>query len=146
MIAIEVIRKKKRMEPILQKSWPVISEKIIYPPMVEEDQAQKLVFFGLMTYATVFESAILGTMSSSAAHYLARIQLGKCSLGETVERVVESTFSGFDSDDEELYADLFLTTVSAMIGKILAGDDDLDPMMQKLADGYRPVPLVERSR
>ena len=144
MIAIEVFRKKKKMEPILQKCWPVISERLIYPDVVEEDPAQKLVFFGLMTYATVFESAIAGTMSSDAGHYLARMQLGKCNLGEAVETVVESTFSGFDSDEEQAYADLFHAAVAGMIEKIIAGDSDLEPLLQKLADGYRPVPLVAR--
>ncbi len=145
MIAIEVFRKKKKMQPILQKCWPVISEKIIYPQIVDEDPPQKLVFFGLMTYATVFESAIAGSMSSDAGHYLARMQLGKCNLGEAVEKVVESTFSGFDRDEEQIYADLYHDNVARMIEKIMADDSDLEALLQKVADGYRPVPLVAKT-
>ncbi len=144
MIAIEVFRKKKKMEPILQKCWPVVSERLVYPQVVDRDPPQKLVFFGLMTYATVYEAASAAGMSSSAAHYLARMQLGKCRLGEAVEKVVESTFSGFDSEEEQAYADLFHDTIARVIEKITADETELDAELQKLADGFRPVPLVAR--
>ena len=77
MILLEVFKKRRLYEPILQKTWDRISTDIPYPPVVEEEPAQKLVYFGIVAYATVFESAMAAGMSPSAGHYLARMQIGK---------------------------------------------------------------------
>ena len=139
MIAIEVFRKKKKMEPILQKCWPVITANLPYPPAAEQEPAQKLVYFGLITYATVFESAVAAGMSSSAGHYLARMQLEKCDLAATVNGLVESTFSGFDSDEEQAYVDFFHSRISQAITRIMAGDENIDTFRQELAEHFNAV-------
>ena len=139
MIAIEVFRKKKKMAPILNSCWPVLTDAMPYPAGAETEPAQKLVYFGMMTYAIVYESAIAAGMSSSAAHYLARLQLGKCKLGDAVTGVVESTFSGFDTDEERAYADFFHSRVGQAIEKIMAGSSDVESLQLELAGHFRPV-------
>ena len=137
MIAIEVFRKKKKMEPILQKCWTPITEGIIYPAVAEEEPAQKLVVFGLVAYATVFASAVAGGMSSSAGHYLARMQLGKCNLGKVVNELVETTFSGSENEDEQANAELFQQNIDRMVAKLLDDDADIAAEQQMLAAGFR---------
>lgn len=139
MIAIEVFRKKKKMEPIFNKCWPVITNDMPYPPVAEQEPAQKLIYFGVITYAAVFESATAAGMSSSASHYLARMQLGKCALGEVVTESVESIFSGFDTDSEQEYADFFHRQISQVIEKIMADEGEIESLQQAMADHFKPV-------
>jgi hypothetical protein len=139
MIVIEVFRKKKKMEPILNRCWSRLTNDMPYPAVADEDPVQKLVYFGLIAYATVYEAAIAAGMSSSAAHYLARLQLGKCKLGQPVTNVVEATFSGFDSEEKRQYAAVFHTHIGQAIEKILAGSDDIDALQTELAGHFKPA-------
>jgi hypothetical protein len=139
MIAIEVFKKKKKMAPIMNKCWPIITSDMPYPPMAEQEPAQKLVYFGVITYATVFESATAAGMSSSAGHYLARMQLGKCALGEVVTEHVESTFSGFDTDAEQEYVDFFHSHIGQAIERIMADEGEIESLRQAMADHYKPI-------
>ena len=139
MIAIEVFRKRKRMEPILNRCWPVLTHDMPYPAITDQQPVQKLVYFGQITYAIVYESALVAGMSSSAAHYLARLQLGKCKLGQPVTGAVEATFSGIVEEDDRHYADGIHRQIGRAIEKIMAGDDHVDPLLQELARHFRPV-------
>ena len=139
MIAIEVFRKRKKMEPILNRCWPALTTDLPYPAVVGQEPAQKLVYFGLITYATVYESAVAAGMSSSAAHYLARLQVGNCKLGQPVTGIVESTFSGSDEEDVRLYAEGFHSRIGEAIEKIMDGDNSIEPLLLELAGHFRPV-------
>ncbi len=139
MIAIEVFRKKKKMEPILNKCWSMITDDMPYPPVAEQEPVQKLVYFGVIAYATVFESATAAGMSSSAGHYLARMQLGKCKLGELVTERVEATFSGFDTDAEQEYADFFHRQIGQAIERIMVDEGEIESLRQAMADHYKPI-------
>lgn len=139
MILVDILKRKRKLEPLLKKCWQRISENILYPAVVDEEPAQKLIYYGLLSYATIYESAIVVGMSPSTAHYLARMQLGKYKLGEAVTEAVESTFSGFDTEAAQAYADLFHQQIGQAVQKIVAGENDVDQLMQVLAAGYQPV-------
>ena len=139
MIAIEVFKKKKKMAPIQNKCWPVITNDMPYPPAAEQEPAQKLVYFGVIAYATIFESATAAGMSSSAGHYLARMQIGKYKLDKLISQAVESVFSGFDTEEEQAYADFFLTRLAQVIKMVSVEEGDIALVMQELAQGFKSV-------
>ena len=139
MILLEVFKKRRLYEPILQKTWDRISTDIPYPQVVEEEPAQKLVYFGIVAYATVFESAMAAGMSPSAGHYLARMQIGEYKLDKLITQAVESIFSGFDAEEEQAYADFFLTRLAQVIKMISVEQGDVAPVMQELAQGFKNV-------
>ncbi len=146
MIAIEVFRKKKIMAPVLDRCWQPITGTIVYPEVGSQQPEQKLAYFGMVAYTIVYESAASAGMSSSAAHYLARLQLGKCSLGAAVTGVVESTFSGSEKEDDRANAELFRGKIGRMIAEIMAGEGDIGSLQRQLAAGYRPVEGLSPSR
>jgi len=139
MILLEVFKKRSKFDPILQKSWQRISTDMPYPSVAEEEPEQKLVYFGMVAYATVFESALAAEMSPSAGHYLARMQIGKYKLDKLISQAVESVFSGFDTEEEQAYADFFLTRLAKVIKMISAEEGDVTPVLQELAQGFKSV-------
>jgi hypothetical protein len=137
MIIFEIFKKSRSFEPILKKTWQRISTDIPYPPLAEDDPRQKLLYFGMLAYAAVFESALAAGMSTSAAHYLARMQIGKYKLGKPISRAVADVFSGHESDEERAYAEFFLTRLAGIIAMVRAGEGDVAPIMRELAQGFR---------
>ena len=139
MILFEVFKKRRKYEPILRQVWDRISPELVYPPIAETEPEQKLAFFGLVSYATVYQSALAAGMSPSAGHYLARMQLGKYKLDPLILQVVESTFSGFDSAEEQVYADFFCSRLAEVITMVTTGAGDVDALLRELAEGFRKV-------
>ena len=58
MLLLDIFKRKKKLEPLFNKCWQRIGDEIIYPAIVEEEPVQKLVFYGQLTYAVIFESAL----------------------------------------------------------------------------------------
>jgi len=139
MILIDIFKRKRKLEPLFKKCWQRIGDEIIYPEIVEEEPVQKLVYYGLLSYATIYESALVVGMEPSTGHYLARMQIGKYKLGDDVTEVVESTFSGLETDDAAAYADFFLGQVNLIVNIISEGEGEITSLLKELADGYRPA-------
>ncbi|HKJ04319.1 MAG TPA: hypothetical protein VJ974_01890 [Geopsychrobacteraceae bacterium] len=137
MILFEVLRKRGRFGPILERTWKRIGTDIPYPPVTEQNPAQRLIYFGMIAYALVYESALAAGMSTSAAHYLARMQIGKYNLDKASTSVVEGFFSGCETKDEQAYADFFLTRMGTIIKMVESGEGDIDLVMNELAQTFK---------
>ena len=48
-------------------------------------------------------------------------------------------FSGLDSEEEQAYADFFLSRIAKIIAMIMADEGDIAPVMQELAQGFARV-------
>lgn len=137
MILFEVLKKRRIFEPIMKKTWQRISTDIPYPPGTEDDPQQKLLYFGMVGYAAVYASALAAGMSTSAAHYLSRMQVGKYNLGKSTTKVVEEIFSGHESDEERAYADFYLSRLAQIIDMVNREEGDVGSVMQELAKEFR---------
>ncbi|PLX99580.1 MAG: hypothetical protein C0623_08745 [Desulfuromonas sp.] len=142
MILLDIFKRKKKLTPLFKKCWQRIGDEIIYPAVVEDDPPQKIVYYGLLSYATIYEVAVAVGMEPSTGHYLARMQVGKFKLGADVTRIVEATFSGLERADDIAYADLFHNRVGRMVEMICDDGGDITPLLQELANAYKPVTLT----
>lgn len=142
MILFEVFKKRRLFEPILNKTWQAVMTDMPYPQIAEQEAEQKLLYFGLVAYAAVYGAAIAAGMSTSAAHYLARMQIGKYKLGKTITQTVENVFSGHDTDLERAYADFYLTRLSRITDMVTAGEGEVEPVLLELAQGFKRTELV----
>lgn len=112
---------------------------MIYPPVAEQDPAQKLVYYGLMTYAAVFESALAAGMSTSAAHHLARLQVGKYKFDPLITKAVGGVFADAETAQEQAYADFFLSHMAQVIASVQTGVADLESVMIDMSREFKPV-------
>lgn len=137
MIIFEVFKHRRKLEPIIQQTWKRIGTDIPYPPIAEEDPKQKLIYFGMVAYAMVYESALAAEMSTSAAHYLSRMQIGKYKLGKPVTQEVEGIFTGHETEEAKIYADFFLTRLAQIIKMVKTGEGDIESVMLELAQAFK---------
>lgn len=137
MLLFEVMKNRRKLEPIIQQTWKRIGTDIPYPQAAEEDADQKLIYFGMIAYALVYQSALAADLSTSAAHYLSRMQIGKYKLGKPVTKQVEEIFTGHDTEEEQAYADFFLTRLAQIINMVKSGEGDVEAVMQELAQAYQ---------
>ena len=137
MLFFEVMKHRRKLEPIIQQTWKRIGKDIPYPQVAEDNAEQKLIYFGMIAYAMVYESGLAAGMSTSAAHYLSRMQVGKYKLGKSTTRVVEDIFTGHENDDEKIYADFFLTRLAQIIKIVKSGEGEVEPLMLELAQAFK---------
>ena len=137
MLLFEVMKNRRKLEPIIQQTWKRIGTDIPYPQAAEEDAEQKLIYFGMIAYALVYQSALAADLSTSAAHYLSRMQVGKYKLGKSATKQVEEIFTGHENEEERAYADYFLTRLNRIIKMVKDGDGDVEEVMQELALAYQ---------
>ena len=146
MILVEVFKHRRKLEPIIQQTWKRIGTEIPYPPIAEDDPEQKLTYFGMVAYAVVYQSALAAGMSTSAAHYLARMQIGKYKLGKPITKVVESIYTGHETAEDKACADFYLTRMAQIIDMVKTGDGEIDAVLQELAKAYQSTAQGKGSR
>lgn len=139
MYIFEIFKKRRKFEPIFTCTWERVSKNMVYPSVADEDPAQKLVYYGLMAYAVVFEAALAADMSTSAAHHLARLQVGKYKFDPLITRAVERVFADAETEAERGYADLFLSRVAQLITRLDGKDSDAGPVLKELSQAYKTV-------
>jgi len=137
MILFEVFKKRGKFLAIFKQCWEVVVDDMPYPEGAEQDSRQKLAYFGMIAYSLVYESAVAAGMSASAAHYLARMQLGKYKLGRDLTSAIEAIFSGSENEEESACAELFLDRVSQVVAEITSGRDDVTAILLELSQAFR---------
>ena len=137
MILFEVFKKRGTFLAIFKQCWNAVVDDMSYPKGVEQDALQKLAYFGMIAYALVYESALAAGMSASAAHYLARMQLGKYKLGRDLTSKVEAIFSGSEDEEERACAELFLAHISRVVADITSGREDVSSILDELSQSFR---------
>ncbi len=143
MYIFEIFLKRRRYLAVFEKAWQLVSSRIAYPPGTGEEPEQKLVYFGVLSYATVFQSALAAGMSSSAGHYLARMQIRKYQFDSAIAEAVNAVFSPSEDGDQD-YAGLFQARIGAVVQAVAAGGDAaaeaaIEPAMLELSRAYRRV-------
>jgi hypothetical protein len=144
MYVIEIFTKKRRFSAIYKTVWPLISASITYPPATENEPEQKLIFFGALTYGTVYQSALAAGMTTSAAHYMARMLLRNLKFDDWMTEAVIAIFAPSDDEEEQTYAASFLTRIASLIETIRGRPDAIgaaetaDAMLE-LSRIYRKV-------
>ncbi len=142
MYILEIFLKKRKFSTIYKAAWPLISTHIIYPPDTDEEPEQRLVFFGALTYATVYQSCLAAGMSTSAGHHLARILLRNLKFEEWINEAIIDIFAPDDEQAQAYTAGLF-SRVGSLIDSVRTGGDaaadDIELAMVEVSKFYRKV-------
>ncbi len=144
MYILEIFRKRRKFTAIFEKAWQLISSNIAYPPNTSDEPAQKLVFFGALAYGAVYQSALAAGMSTSAAHYLARMHMRKYKFENFLTEAVDAIFAASDDEEEQKYSTFFLDRIRDMVQTVFDKKDaacpaDIEPAMLELSRFYRKV-------
>lgn len=142
VIFFEVLKKRRKVGPVLQKTWDRVGSNLIYPQIAESDPDQKLIYFGMVAYATVFESATSEGMSSSGAHYLARMQIGKYKLGASITKKVEDVFSGTEDDLEQENAAMLRKGLAQIVAIVNAGEGEVEAILRNMGHQYKKITIA----
>jgi hypothetical protein len=143
MYIVEIFTKKRRFSAVYKAVWPLISAGIAYPPETENEPKQKLVYFGALSYGTVYQSALAAGMTTSAAHYMARMLLRNLKFDNWMTEAIIAIFAPSD-EEERAYAAAFLATIASLIEMIRArGEaveaDEIASVMLELSRFFRKV-------
>jgi hypothetical protein len=143
MYIVEIFTKKRRFSAVYKAVWPLISAGIAYPPETENEPEQKLVYFGALSYGTVYQSALAAGMTTSAAHYMARMLLRNLKFDDWMTEAIIAIFAPSD-DEERSYVASFLATIASLIEMIRARGDaveaaEIASVMLELSRFYRKV-------
>jgi hypothetical protein len=143
MYIVEIFTKKRRFSAVYKAVWPLISAGIAYPPETENEPKQKLVYFGALSYGTVYQSALAAGMTTSAAHYMARMLLRNLKFDNWMTEAIIAIFAPSD-DEERSYVASFLATIASLIEMIRARGDaveaaEIASVMLELSRFYRKV-------
>jgi hypothetical protein len=148
MYILEIFLKKRKFSSIYKTAWPLLSAHVIYPPGTDDAPEQRLVFFGALSYAAVYQSSLAAGMSTSAAHYMARVFLRNFKFEEWINEAIIAIFAPAD-DEAQAYASGFLARVGSLMEMVRAGGDaagpaDIEPAMAELSESYRKVTFRSR--
>jgi hypothetical protein len=143
MYIVEIFTKKRRFSAVYKAVWPLISAGIAYPPETENEPEQKLVYFGALSYGTVYQSALAAGMTTSAAHYMARMLLRNLKFDDWMTEAIIAIFAPSD-DEEQKYVASFLARIASLIETIRARGDaveaaEIAPVLLELSRFYRKV-------
>jgi hypothetical protein len=142
MYYLEIFLKKRKFSAIYTPAWTRLSAHITYPPDTEDAPEQRLAFFGALSYATGYQSALAAGMSTSAAHYLARVLLRKFKFEEWLNEALIALFAP-DDEGAQAYADGFLARVGALVERVCSGEGMAEPAVElamvDLSEFYRKV-------
>ncbi len=140
MYALEIFLKKRKFSAIYKTVWSLVSAHVTYPPGTEDEPVQKLVFFGALSYGTVYQCALAAGMSTSAAHYMARLLLRNLKFEGWMNEAVIAIFAPSDAA-ERAYADAFFGRIASLVETVRAGGGAaaVEPAMVELSRIYRKV-------
>lgn len=150
MYVLEVFRKKRKFSAIYKTAWPLLSAHIAYPPDTGEQPEQRLVYFGALAYATAYQSSLAAGMSTSAAHYMARMLLRNFKFDEWMNEAIFAIFAPSD-DEAKAYVTDFLDRVGSLVETVRARGDaagaaDIESALVELSAVYRKVDGVGPGR
>lgn len=118
MYILEIFFKRRKFMKIFDAAWKVIGNNISMSQHAAEpsDPQLELFHFSAVFYCCVYQAALSAGMSSSSAHYLARIQTRKNNIDKAIVAASEEVFAA--PDDERLKA--YGTTLTCHIEPIVA--------------------------
>lgn len=139
MYMVEIFKKRRTFEPLFRRLWERIKPELVFPVIAEEDPQQKLVYVGLLAYAAAYNAATAAEMSSSAAHYLARMQMRQYKFDKPTGKAIERIFSGTEDTVELEYAQRLGEVMQQIIAMEEPDAPAVHSLMQNLAESYAPV-------
>ncbi len=103
MYILEIFFKRRRFTEIFENSWKAIGNNISLPTDAGDatEPQLELFYFVSILYSTVYHAALAAGMSTSSAHYLARIQVNKSKVDSFISTAAYEIFAAAP-DDEKL--------------------------------------------
>ena len=128
MYILEIFLKRRKFTQIFEKSWIVIGNNISLAQDSEDEQESQLelYYFVSMVYSTVLHVAEAAGMSTSAAHYLARIQVKKSNIDETIVAAAQEIFAAPDEAKILAYADFLNPRIEAIVAAAVKSETGPD--------------------
>ena len=120
MYILEIFFKKRKYSAIFNEVWKAIGDEISLSQAAETsvDPQLELVYFLTVYYAAVFHAALAAGMSSSSAHYLARIQTQKSKIDKVIIALAQEVFSAPDDEKLKRYADQLNTSIQGIVAAV----------------------------
>jgi len=117
MYILDIFFKKRKFTEIFEKAWIVIGNNITLAHDGENgaDPVLEMYYFVTMVYGTVFHCAEAAGMSSSSAHYLARIQVQKSKVDPPIVAAAQEVFAVPDDEKIRDYAEYLNPRIQAIV-------------------------------
>lgn len=117
MYILDIFFKKRKFTEIFEKAWIVIGNNITLAQDGENgtDPVLEMYYFVSMIYSTVFHCAEAAGMSSSAAHYLARIQVQESKVDPPIAAAAQEIFAVPDDEKIRDYAEYLNPRIQAIV-------------------------------
>lgn len=102
MYILEIFFKRRKFMALFDDAWKVIGNNISMSQQAAKvsDPRLELYYFAAVFYCTLYHAAVAAGMSTSSAHYLARIQTRKSKVDTAIVSAAEEIFTS--PDDEKL--------------------------------------------
>jgi len=106
MYILDIFFKRRKFMAIFEENWKVIGQHISLSRGGDggADPQLELLYFSSIIYSTVYHSALLAGMTTSSAHYLARIQIKKSKIDPSIIAVAQDFFASPDDEKLKKYA------------------------------------------
>jgi len=117
MYILDIFFKKRKFIEIFEKAWIVIGNNITLAHDGENgtDPVLEMYYFVSMIYSTVFHCAEAAGMSSSSAHYLARIQVQQSKVDAPIATAAQEIFTAPDDEKIRAYAEYLNPRIQAIV-------------------------------
>ena len=128
MYILDIFFKKRKFTEIFEKSWIVIGNNISLAHDGENgtDPVLEMYYFVSMVYGTVFHCAEAAGMSSSSAHYLARMQTQKSKVDPPIVAAAQEMFAVPDNKKLRAYADFLNSRIQGVVASAMASKSGPD--------------------
>ena len=106
MYILEIFFKRRKFTEIFENSWKAIGNNISLVEGADDsaDPQLELFYFVSIIYSTVYHAALAAGMSTSSAHYLARIQAKKSKIDPPIIAAAIEVFAAPDDEKLKEYA------------------------------------------
>jgi hypothetical protein len=117
MYILDIFFKKRKFTEIFEKAWIVIGNNITLAQDGENgtDPTLEMYYFVSMVYSTVFHCAEAAGMSSSSAHYLARMQAKDSKVDPPIVEAAKEIFAVPDDEKIRAYADYLYPRIQEIV-------------------------------
>jgi len=128
MYILDIFFKKRKFTEIFEKAWIVIGNNISLAHDGENgtDPVLEMYYFVSMVYSTVFHCAEAAGMSSSSAHYLARMQTRESKVDPPIVAAAQELFA--IPDDERMldYVNCLNARIQTIVSSAVKSDKGPD--------------------
>ena len=139
MYVLEIFFKKSRYTAIFDGAWKLIGNNLSVAQHVAEgaDPQLELYYFISVFYGTVYQAAISAEMSTSAAHYLARIQTGKSKVEKPIVQAAQEIFAVPDNEKLIEFGTILNHRIGGIVTAVANSAVDEDEVKASMEELYR---------